>query len=116
MVRRCQRQMAERPIILDGIEWLEKESQSRFRQPFSDLDEKSQHAICDDICDPATAKPEFKKAARFFRQFRSIASGGYYATEAGWKAIGFVGNLTMPTFDGPPPEVLAQVGVEQTVP
>ena len=108
-------QMADRPEILEGLEWLEKESQTRFGKAFSDLDAKSQHAICDDICDLATAKPELKKAARFFRQFRRIASGGYYATEAGWKAIGFVGNVTLPTFDGPPPEVLAQVGVEQTV-
>lgn len=108
-------QMADRPIILEGIEWLEKESQARFGKTFSDLDEKSQHAICDDICDPTKAKPEFTTAAKFFHTFRSLASGGYYSTEAGWKAIGFVGNLTMPTFDGPPPEVLKQVGVIQTV-
>ena len=109
-------QLADRPIILEGLEWLEKESQTRFGKAFSDLDEKSQYAICDDICDLASAKPEFKKAARFFRQFRSLASGGYYATEPGWKAIGFVGNVSMGIFPGPPPEVLAQVGVEQTVP
>ena len=60
-------------------------------------------------------KPEFKKGAAFFSKFRSLAASAYYGTDAGWKAIGYVGNISLATFDGPPPEVLAQLGVEQTV-
>lgn len=108
-------QMADRPEILEGLEWLEKESQTRFAKDFADLDEASQHAICDDICDPEKAVPGLKKAAFFFRKFRNIAAGGYYSTEAGWKAIGFVGNIAMGSFEGPPSEVLKMLDVEQTV-
>ena len=60
-------------------------------------------------------KAEFKKAAAFFSKFRSLAASAYYGTEAGWKALGYVGNVSLVTFDGPPPEVLAMLGVEQTV-
>ncbi|MCB1091448.1 MAG: gluconate 2-dehydrogenase subunit 3 family protein [Verrucomicrobiae bacterium] len=108
-------QQNDRPVILEGLEWIEKESVARFGAPFAKLTPEQQAALCDDICDPTHAKPEFKNAARFFQRFRGIASGGYYCTEAGWKAIGFVGNLATPTFDGPPPEVLERLGVEQTV-
>ena len=38
-----------------------------------------------------------------------------YATPAGWEAIGYVGNVALPKFDGPPAEVLAKLGVTQTV-
>jgi len=53
------------------------------------------------------------KAAHFFSRFR--AAPAYYATPQGWKAIGYVGNVQLPPFDGRPPEVLAKLGVTQTV-
>ena len=53
--------------------------------------------------------------ASFFSRFRSLAAGAYYGTPEGWKAIGYIGNIPLPSFDGPPPEVLAKLGVEQTV-
>lgn len=68
-----------------------------------------------DVCDPATARPDFRKAAAFFTTFRGLCAGAYYATPAGWQAIGYVGNVTLGSFDGPPPEVLKQLGVKQTV-
>lgn len=108
-------QKQDSPVILQGIEWLNTEANKRFSKPFADLDATQQAAIADDICNSATAKPEFKSAARFFEKFRSLAAAGYYSTQEGWKAIGFVGNVTSVTFDGPPPEVLKLLGVEQTV-
>ena len=108
-------QLADRPVILQGLEWLEKESAKRFSKSFPDLDETQQRTVCDDICDPDKATPEFKEAAQFFLTFRSLAAGGYYCTQEGWKAIGFVGNLATVTFDGPPPEVHKLLDVEQTV-
>ena len=109
------RQQADRGKILLGLEWLEKESHTRFSQGFTTLTELQMSAIVDDICWPADAKPKDKKAAGFFQTFRNIAAGAYYATEPGWKAIGYVGNVPLPAFNGPPPEVLALLGVKQTV-
>lgn len=108
-------QRADAEIIVPGLDWLEEESQKRFSKDFPALTITEQQAICDDICWAKEAKPEFKTAARFFEEFRALASGAYYSTPAGWKAIGYVGNVPMVTFDGPPQEVLDQLGVTQTV-
>jgi hypothetical protein len=105
-------QKADRPIILDGMKWLEAESQKRFTKNFADLDETQKHAICDDICFTAKAKEEFKAGAVFFNKFRDLAASAYYATPAGWQAVGYVGNTMLKTFDGPPPEVLKRLGIE----
>jgi hypothetical protein len=106
-------QLQDRPVILDGLEWLRLEAQERFAKNFPDLSLQQQHSICDDICWAPDAKKEFKKAAGFFSKFRAIAGGAYFSTPAGWKAIGYVGNTPMASFDGPPKEVLERLGLSQ---
>jgi len=108
-------QQADRPIIIDGLAWMETESTKRFGKLFGDVSEEQKRAICDDICFHGTAKAEFKKAAAFFSRFRSLCAGAYYGTPEGWQAIGYVGNVPLQSFDGPPPEVLQKLGVVQTV-
>jgi hypothetical protein len=108
-------QQADRTVVLDGLAWIDTESNKRFGKPFAGLDARQKQAICDDICFPAKAKNEFKTTARFFARFRSLCAGAYYATPEGWKAIGYVGNVALPSFDGPPAEVLERLGVTQTV-
>jgi hypothetical protein len=80
------------------------------------LEDAQKKLICDDICYTGKATPQFQSAARFFSLFRSICASAYYATPEGWKAIGYVGNIPLPSFDGPPQEVLDKLGVTQTVP
>jgi len=108
-------QSADRQVVVEGLVWLDAEAGRRFKKGFATLDEAQKRAICDDICDLAKASTEHKKAARFFSKFRSLCAGGYFSTPPGWKAIGYVGNTPSATFDGPPPEALKKVGVEQTV-
>jgi gluconate 2-dehydrogenase subunit 3-like protein len=108
-------QQSDRPVIVEGLTWIEAESAKRFSKPFEALGDEQKRAICDDICYTAEAKPEFKKAARFFSRFRSLCASAYYATPAGWEAIGYVGNVPLMKFDGPPAEVLEKLGVTQTV-
>ena len=104
-------QQFDRPVILEGLAWLDAESTKRFGKPFVELNSDQHHQICDDICYHTTAKPPFKKAASFFSKFRSLAAGAYYATPAGWDAIGYVGNVPLQKFDGPPKEVLEKLGL-----
>ena len=82
-------QKADRPIILKGLAWIETEAQGRFGKEFSGLNPDQQTAICDDICDPAHAKPAHASAVRFFKRYRDLTAGGYYTTAAGMKAIGY---------------------------
>jgi hypothetical protein len=104
-------QAADGKIIIAGLAWLEGESQKRFHQPFADLTTAQQQKICDDICHVPTAKAEFANAAIFFAKFRNLTAGGFYTTPAGWKDIQYVGNVPLMQFDGPPPEVLAHLGL-----
>lgn len=104
-------QQSDRPIVLDGLHWLEEESSRRFGKSFFELSVEQQHAICDDICLPHEARAPFKKAAHFFVRFRTVCASAYYATPAGWKAIGYVGNVPLEKFEGPPSEVLQKLGL-----
>ncbi len=108
-------QLADRAVIPSGLDWLDGEAGRRFNARFATLTSEQSRALCDDICYTATAKPEHKQGAIFFSRFRAVAAGAYYCTVPGWKAIGYVGNIPLASFDGPPPEVLARLGVEQTV-
>ena len=57
------------------------------------------------------AKKEFKTAAVFFKKFRDLTAGGFYTTKEGMKDIGYTGNVPLTSFDGPPPDVLKQLGL-----
>jgi len=101
----------DRKIMLDGLTWIDAESQKRFGADFVNLVTRQKNAICDDICYAPNAKPEFRPAAQFFRRFRDLTSGGYYTTPEGMKDIGYVGNVAIETFEGPPREVLEKLGL-----
>jgi len=108
-------QQGDHPLILEALAWLDAESKKRFQKPFAELSTEQHHNLCDEICFPPSAKPEFRRAADCFNCFRGLAASAYYATAEGWKAIGYVGNVALEQFDGPPQEVLDQLGVTQTV-
>ena len=104
-------QVADRDKIRPGLAWLDKEANKRFQKAFADLDQPEINAICDDICFTQKAKPEFKEAASFFAKMRDLTAGGFYSTPEGWKDLGYVGNVPMTEFPGPPPEVLKHIGL-----
>ena len=101
----------DRALVLEGLAWLDAEARRRFQFGFATLVVVQKNAICDDICHPPKAKPEFKKAAQFFARFRDLTAGGFYTTPEGMKDIGYVGNVASATFDGPPPEALRRLGL-----
>lgn len=101
----------DRTSIVNGLAWMDEESARRFGKPFHTLTTRQHHAICDDICYEPKAKPEFKTAAAFFRRYRDLTAGGFYTTPVGMKDIGYVGNVALPAFNGPPKEVRAKLGL-----
>lgn len=101
----------DRTMIVDGLAWMDAESSRRFGTPFHTLAQSQRHAICDDICSEPKAKPKFKTAAAFFRRYRDLTVGGFYTTPAGMRDIGYVGNVALPAFNGPPREVKARLGL-----
>lgn len=101
----------DKRVVVDGLAWLEAESQKRFGNGFVNLVMRQKTAICDDICYVANAKPEFRVAAQFFRRFRDLTAGGYYTTPEGMKDIGYVGNVALEKYEGPTPEALKHLGL-----
>ena len=100
----------DKPIIVEGLAWIDAESQRRFKKDFAKLSDTQRAAICDDIS-AAKPKADFAKAAEFFTRYRSLTAGGFYTTPVGMKDLRYVGNVALTSFDGPPVEVLKKLGL-----
>ena len=101
----------DRATIVGGLAWMDEEALRRFSAPFVKLSLAQKHAICDDICYEPKATEGFRRAAAFFRRYRDLTAGGFYTTPAGMKDIGYVGNVAMLEFTGPPKVVLERLGL-----
>lgn len=105
-------QVADREQVRAGLAWLDAEAaRNANRKRFADLAAEQQNAIADGICDLAKAAAERKEAAAFFAKMRNLTAGGFYSTPDGWRDIGYVGNVPLAEFPGPPPEVLRHLGL-----
>ena len=105
----------DRKTIVEGLEWLEGESKRRFGAVFADASDAQRQALCADISAEGPEHTEAGTASRFFRRFRDLVAVGYYTTPAGMKEIGYVGNLPLARFDGPPAELVAKLGLSDEV-
>lgn len=102
---------ADRKIVTEGLAWLDAEARRRWGGGFVQGTPAQRTALAEDLCDLASAKPEFRAGARFFQRFRDLAAGGYFTTPEGMKDLGYTGNYAMEAFTGPPPEVLRRLGL-----
>jgi len=105
------RQLADRPIVLEGLAWIDAEALLRFHKYFAELDDSRQRAICDDICYEPNAAAKFARAAGFFARYRDLTVGGFYSTPVGHQDLGYIGNVPQLRFDGPPMELLRKLGL-----
>jgi hypothetical protein len=104
-------QRADREIVLPGLEWIDAEAQKRFKKGFASISDAQRAEIGDDVCYPAGAASPFETAAKFFARYRDLTAGGFYTTPVGMKDIGYVGNVPLAKFDGPPIEALKKAGL-----
>jgi len=102
---------ADRKTVVEGLAWLEAESQRRFGLAFPDTIHRQKAALGDDLCHEPDAKPEFKTAARFFQTFRDLAAGGFYTTPEGMKDLQYIGNVPLASFPETSPEILHRLGL-----
>jgi hypothetical protein len=101
--------------ILDGLAWLDTESAKRYGAPFADATEAQRASLCEDISYEKPKDPALKPAADFFKRLRNLVASGFYTTPVGMKDIGYVGNVPLATFDGPPAELVAKLGLTDEV-
>lgn len=101
----------DRDIVLPGLAWLDAEAGHRAGTSFVGLAAAEQMRMCDSICDLERAPPELADAARFFALYRDLTAGAFYTTPTGRKDLGYVGNVPLARFDGPPAELLKALGL-----
>lgn len=101
----------DRPIILEGLDFLDAEARRRHQLAFAELSPAQQSGIADDICGATTVAKAYRPQVRFFERFRYLAAGGYFTTPQGMQELGYVGNRPTPTFAGPTPEALKHLGL-----
>jgi hypothetical protein len=105
------RHQDDRSLIEEGFAWLDTEAKRRFGSEFASANLNSQAALCDDICDESSAKEGLARAAMFFARFRDLTAGGFYSTPVGFRDVGYIGNVPLTKFEGPPQDLLRKLGL-----
>jgi hypothetical protein len=107
--------VVDRKVIMDGMAWLAAESIKRFGSSFAGATDAQRLAFCEEMAAPAAEKSPQEMPAKFFKRFRNLTSTGFYTTPVGMKDLGYVGNLPSATFDGPPADLVAKLGLTDEV-
>ncbi len=94
-----------------GIMWLDGFSRKHHGDMFARISPSKQIMVLDEIAYPDKIKAATEQGGKFFREIRNLILTGYYTSEIGVKDLGFQGN-TANVWDGVPPEVLADHGVD----
>lgn len=99
-------QQADRELILNGLEWLERQSRERYGASFAAAEERERAALVDVIAGLGNVAPQPEQDS-FFRRFRWLAVGAFYTTEAGIADVGYVGNVAISgDYPGPTEEAM----------
>jgi hypothetical protein len=102
-------------LILDGLASLDAESARRFGAVFAEASGPQRSSLCEDLARVGPGEPPPGQAADFFRRFRNLVAAGFYTTPVGMKDIGYVGNVPLARFDGPPPDLVERLGLSDEV-
>jgi hypothetical protein len=105
----------DRKTILAGLDWLDAESRKRYGAVFAAATAQQREALCADISVDGDEDTGAGSASRFFRRFRDLVAAGYYTTPEGMKEIGYVGNVPLARFEGPPADVVEKLGLSDEV-
>lgn len=90
---------ADRTVILAGLSTLDATTRELHGIRFENAERSKQVAVFDLICSASSTAP-------FATRLIELVCGGYYTTREGHAAIGYVGNVGLTSFPGPPPEVV----------
>ena len=100
----------DRPIIIEGLAWLDERARTKFKNDFISISDKQRTSICDDLVGENVAS-SLEKPAAFFSRYRELTAVGFYTTPIGMQDVGYRGNVPLDRYDGPPKEALAKLGL-----
>jgi hypothetical protein len=99
-------QAADWLLILAGLDWMKGDARRRANATsFTAASADVRHALLTDLANGASSGK--MAPAGFYARVRKLVIGAYYTTEAGFKDIGYIGNVALSSYPGPSPEVLA---------
>jgi hypothetical protein len=105
----------DRKTITDGLAWVASESAKRFGGAFAAAGPAQQGVLCEEMAAPAPEASAMHPVSRFFRRLRDLTASGYFTTPVGMKDLGYVGNVPLAKFDGPPADLVARMGLADEV-
>lgn len=96
-------------VILNGLSWLDTESNKKFNVDFIILTQDQQCEIIDSIAfhDPKIAIEEQPPQIKFFYVVRGLTLTGFYTSKIGITSLGYQGNEPN-VWDGVPKDVLEE--------
>jgi hypothetical protein len=109
-----------------GLAWINSVCVRRFGHGFVECTEKERTAILDEIAydkseddeeaemrEPKDLRVRLQTGPSFFNSFRDLTASGFWTTKMGMDDIGYIGNAFVAEWKGPPPEVLAKLGLSK---
>jgi hypothetical protein len=107
--------VADRAVILGGLAWVSAETQRRFGCAFAEAAPGQQGDLCAEMAPAAADGSPLQQASKFFRRLRDLTTAGFFSTPVGMKDLGYVGNIPLAKFDGPPADLVAKLGLTDEV-
>jgi hypothetical protein len=121
-VQRERRQTAMR----GGLAWINSLCERRFGHGFADSSEAERAAILDELAytkdeteeeaemrEPKDLRVVVKHGPSFFNSFRDLTASGFWTSKMGMEDLQYKGNTFVAEWKGPPPEVLARLGLTE---
>ena len=109
-----------------GLAWINSVTERRFGHAFAEATETERTAILDEIAyskdeqedeaemrEPRDLRVIVQHGASFFNSFRDLTASGFWSSKMGMEDLQFVGNRFVAEWKGPPPEVLARLGLTE---
>ena len=97
-------QQSDKGIVQGGLSWLDQESTNRFGHDFTAISDAQRI----EMMGVMAAKPDFI----FFRRLRNLIVAAYFSSDAGFKDIGYSGNVALEAFPAPTDEMMAIIDRE----
>lgn len=98
-----------------GLRWLDNEARDRFSTSFVGANDAQRRAILDDIAWPAKAPPHMTQGVAFFNRMRDFTASGFFSSAMGWQDVQYIGNVSLPSWDGCPQPALDKLNVTYDV-
>lgn len=104
-------QQKDRDTITRGLARLNGRANENDVRYFYDLSVDQQADMFDNLAKSVEAGSATDDDTLFFERLIYLYVGGFYTTDEGMADIGYVGNVPLETFEGPPEEIKKLIGV-----